>query len=252
MSNEHNSRTNSRQHPGRKGSDDSQATKKDETTGRIMRTQPPDIRRRRLRTQTKAELLLLASERLLFLLAGQARGHIQIRLAFIAAEVEHIERAKRFARCLQLALHTDEPLARGVNTELAEIGGDPFAPQLLRHRRAAAAEKVRHQIAFVAARFDDALEQGFGLLGGVAQAFISLRIYIRNVIPNCLKRYPVLRINKILEPRHTLIASWKDDNSVLHCLVNTFLAPSKMKPGWWRYNPIAAMKESAPRPHVSR
>ena len=57
-----------------------------------------------------------------------------------------------------------------MDTELAEIGGDPLAPQFLRHRRrgAGAAEEIGDEIAFVATGFDDAFKQGFGFLGGVA------------------------------------------------------------------------------------
>ena len=87
-------------------------------------------------------------------------------MAFIAAEVEDLEGAEGLAGGLLLALHADEPLAGGVDAELAEVGGDPFAPELFGHGggRAAAAEKVRHQIAFVAARKNDSLGQFFWLL----------------------------------------------------------------------------------------
>jgi hypothetical protein len=89
-----------------------------------------------------------------------APGDVEIGLALVAAEVEHLEGAEGLAAGLQLALHLDEPLAGGVDAELAEVGGDPFAPELFGHGggRAAPAEKVRHQIAFVAAGFDDALQ----------------------------------------------------------------------------------------------
>ena len=44
--------------------------------------------------------------------------------------------------------------------ELAEVGGDPLAPQLLGDGggRAGAAKEVGDEIAFVAASFDDALQ----------------------------------------------------------------------------------------------
>ena len=47
---------------------------------------------------------------------------------------------------------------------------------------AAAAERVEHHVAGVAAGGDDALEQGEGLLGGVAEAFVGLRVDRRNVV----------------------------------------------------------------------
>ena len=69
--------------------------------------------------------------------------------------------------------------------ELAEIGGDPFAPELFGHGggRAAAAEKVGHEIAFVAAGFDDAFEQGFGLLRGIAQSLRGLIVNLEKCQP---------------------------------------------------------------------
>ena len=117
-----------------------------------------------------AEFLFLTGERLLLLLAGEPPSDIEVGLALVAAEVEHLEGSERFAAGLQLALHLDEPLARGVDAELAEVGGDPLAPELFGHRRrrAAPAEKVRHQIAFVTAGIDDAFEQGFWFLCGIS------------------------------------------------------------------------------------
>lgn len=96
---------------------------------------------------------LLLGKRLFFFLAGEPPGNVQIGLALVAAKVEHLKGAERFTGGLQFALDLNEPLARRVNPELAEVRGDPFAAKLFRHssRRAASAEKVRHQIAFVAA-----------------------------------------------------------------------------------------------------
>ena len=110
-------------------------------------------------------------ERLLFLFAGKTASHVEVRLAFVAAKVQDLEGAEGFACGLQFTLHLDEPLARGVDAELAEVGGDPFAPELFGHGRgrAAATEEVGHEIAFVAAGFDDAFEKGFGFLSGVVR-----------------------------------------------------------------------------------
>ena len=44
-----------------------------------------------------AELLLLAGKRLFLLLAGEPPGDVEIRLALVAAEVENLEGAERFA-----------------------------------------------------------------------------------------------------------------------------------------------------------
>ena len=82
-------------------------------------------------------------------------------MALVAAEVQDLEGPEVLARCLQLALHADQPLARGVDGELAEVGGDPFAAEFFGHGRgrAGAAEEVGDKIAFVAAGSDDAFEQ---------------------------------------------------------------------------------------------
>jgi hypothetical protein len=135
-----------------------------------------------------AELLFLAGERLFLLFAGEPPGDVEIGLALVAAEVEHLEGAEGFAAGFQLALHLDEPLARGVDAELAEVGGDPFAPELFGHGggRAAAAEKVRHQIAFVAAGFEDTFKQAHGLLRLVTLACLHRRELIGDVDPQVL------------------------------------------------------------------
>jgi hypothetical protein len=87
---------------------------------------------------------------------------------------------------LTLPLHADHPLAGGMDAELAQIGGDPLATKLLRHRRrgAGAAEEVGDQVAFVGRGLDDAFEQGFGFLGGVVNALDSHRVDFRNISPN--------------------------------------------------------------------
>ena len=94
-----------------------------------------------------AELAFLLGERLRLLLGAQTPADVEIGLALVAAEVEHLEGAERLVRRLQLALHADEPLARGVDGELAEIGGDPFATELFRDGggRAGAAEEIGDQ-----------------------------------------------------------------------------------------------------------
>ena len=81
----------------------------------------------------------------------------EIGLTLVAAEVQHLEGAERFPIGLQLTLDLDQSFSSRVNPELAEVCGDPFTPELLGHSRsrAATAEEVRHQIAFVAAGFDN-------------------------------------------------------------------------------------------------
>ena len=56
---------------------------------------------------------------------------------------------------------------------MGDVDADPAAAQLLGggDGRAAAAERVEHHVAGVAAGLDDALQQGEGFLGGVAEPF---------------------------------------------------------------------------------
>ena len=54
--------------------------------------------------------------------------------------------------------------------------------------RAAAAEGVEHHVAFVAAGLDDALQQCFGLLGGVAEALGACALMGRDVVPYIAER----------------------------------------------------------------
>ncbi len=51
-------------------------------------------------------------------------------LTLVLAQVENFKGAIVFAFGLQFPLHADQPLARGVNGEFAEVGDDPFASQL--------------------------------------------------------------------------------------------------------------------------
>ena len=60
--------------------------------------------------------------------------------------------------------------------QVGNVDAEPVASQLLRrrHRRAAAAEGVEHHVALVGGCGDDALQQGLGFLGGVAETFFGL------------------------------------------------------------------------------
>ena len=73
--------------------------------------------------------------------------------------------------------------------EVGDVDADPLPPELLRRvdGGAAAAERVEHHVAGVGGGGDDALEQGEGLLGGVAEAFLGLGIDRRQCPPKCLR-----------------------------------------------------------------
>src|ERR1035437_1820807 len=76
------------------------------------------------------------------------------------------------------------------NRELRHVNADPVPAILLRcvNRRAAAAEGVEHEVARIAARQNDALQQRHGLLRRVAEAFRCLRVNWWDVRDNILNR----------------------------------------------------------------
>ena len=94
---------------------------------------------------------------------------IQIRLPLVAAKVQHFKGAEVLLGGLLLTLHADQPLARRVDAELAQIGSDPFAAQLFGDggSRAGAAEEIGDEIALIAASSDDAFKQSFWFLGWI-------------------------------------------------------------------------------------
>jgi len=68
-----------------------------------------------------AELAFLRGQRRFALLSGKAPADAEIRLPLVAAEVQHGEGAERLVGRLQFALHADQALARGVDSELASV-----------------------------------------------------------------------------------------------------------------------------------
>ena len=141
-----------------------------------------------------AELLFLAGDCPVLLFAGEPPGDVEIGLALVAAEVEHLEGAEGLAAGLQLALHLDEPLARGVDAELAEVGGDPLAPELFRHRRrrAAAAEEIGHEVAGIGGCFQYPPQKRLRLLRGIIKAFFGNRIDYEDVRPKIRNWLPLV------------------------------------------------------------
>ena len=116
-------------------------------------------------------LALLAQAQRAPLGLGQGRVDADKILPLVFAEVEDFEGAIRFGGFFELPLHADQALARGVDGEAPEIAADPFAPELFRHRQrgAGAAEEVGDEIAGVGGSGEDAFEEAFGFLSGVAR-----------------------------------------------------------------------------------
>src|SRR5262245_6881679 len=78
--------------------------------------------------------------------------------------------------------------------EMGDVDPDPPPLEPLRHRdcRPTPAEGVENRVTFVAARLDDPLQEGFGLLRGVAETFISLSE--ADVPPEVADRNPFLLV----------------------------------------------------------
>ena len=72
------------------------------------------------------------------------------------------------------------------NGQLRHVNADPVAAEFLGgvNRRAAAAERVQHHVAGIAAGLDDPLQQRHGLLRRVAETFGGAGIHRLNVSPN--------------------------------------------------------------------
>ena len=65
-------------------------------------------------------------------------------------------------------------------------------------------ETVEHKIAFVRRGFDDALQQGFGLLRGVTCSFHSLVMDFVYICPDILNDHSLILIFKSFKTRHAL------------------------------------------------
>ena len=83
-----------------------------------------------------------------------------------------------------------EALLDEADGEVGDVDADPAAVEALRDLDggAAAAEGIENDVAFVGTGFDDAFEEGFGFLGGVAETLLGLGVDGRNVVPNVSRR----------------------------------------------------------------
>ena len=70
--------------------------------------------------------------------------------------------------------------------QVGDVDADPAPPELLGggDGGAAAAEGIQHPVAGVGGGLHDALEQGEGFLGGVAEALSGLGVDRKNICPN--------------------------------------------------------------------
>ena len=154
-----------------------------------------------------AELVFLLREGLDLLGCRHAAANGEIRLSFVAAEVQDFKGAEILLGCLLLALYADQALACGVNGEFTKIGGNPFAPQLLGYRgsRSGTAEKVCDQIAFIAARLDDSFKKGFWLLGIVAGLINGLVVDFIDISPDILDHHPLVFVFIPLKARYAFL-----------------------------------------------
>ena len=72
--------------------------------------------------------------------------------------------------------------------QVGNVDADPAAVEPFRrgHRCTTPAERVQHHVALVAAGPDDALQQCFGFLRGVAEAFFWLNMHRGHIVPKIL------------------------------------------------------------------
>src|SRR6185312_15434050 len=136
-------------------------------------------------------------QRLFLLRAAQATADIEIGLALVATQVQHLERAEILVGRLELTLHTDQALACGMDGELAEVAGDPLAAKLFSNGGggAGAPKEIGDQVALVATGFNDAFEQGLRLLGGVLPCCYLCGISLGNVRGN----FPPISRNAVID-----------------------------------------------------
>lgn len=75
----------------------------------------------------------------------------------------------------RIYLLVDETLAHDEGCRLSDVAGNPATAKFLGNRccGSAATEEITDEVAFVGRSLDDTFEEGFGLLGGVADIFFS-------------------------------------------------------------------------------
>jgi hypothetical protein len=89
------------------------------------------------------------------------------------------------------AVAIGEALLDEADGEVGDINANPAAIKALGglDGGAATTEGIKDEVSLVGAGFEDAFEEGFGLLGGVAEAFLGLGIDWENVGPYISEEY---------------------------------------------------------------
>jgi hypothetical protein len=84
-----------------------------------------------------------------------------------------------------------EALLDKADGEMGDVDADPAPAQALRDLDggAAAAEGVEDDVAFVGAGANDAFEESFGFLRGVAEALLCLGVNGRYIVPQAVSRF---------------------------------------------------------------
>src|SRR5690348_13840395 len=121
------------------------------------------------------------------------------------------------AHVVVLALNESISLEQHITYELDRQDGNiasyPFPSEQMGSidRGAAAAERIKDDIASITACRDDALKERDGLLGRIAEAFCGHRIDWRHIVPDVLRR-DARSVKQIsLEARHPAVLCWPID-----------------------------------------
>src|SRR5262249_45204108 len=105
------------------------------------------------------EILFFLRNLFLFVLFAEIWVDADVVLALVLAEIEDFKGAIVSACLLELALNSDEALARCMYRELPEVGSDPLTAEFFGdgRRGAGAAEEIGNDVILVGGDTDDAI-----------------------------------------------------------------------------------------------
>ena len=111
---------------------------------------------------------------------------VQFRQPFCASEIRWLSTLGKFQFVAECVF---EPTFDEIDGEISDINANPLPTELLRrmNRRAATAKRIKDNVAFIAAGFNDAFEQRERLLRRITQTFLGLSanwIYVGDNINN--------------------------------------------------------------------